>query len=70
MSDIPEFELARRLLLVMRDMADEVSPGQGLPYSVIYAALHFVQLHFDGQVLNDISKPMISEQEIEDDEVE
>jgi hypothetical protein len=65
MSDIPEFELARRLLLVMRDMADEVSPGQGLPYSVIYAALHFVQLHFDDGLLRGMSKP-----EIDDDEVE
>ena len=65
MSDTPEFELARRLLLVMQDMADEVSPGQGLPYAVIYAALHFVQLHFDGQVLGNLRKP-----EIEDDEVE
>jgi len=65
MSDIPEFELARRLLLVMQDMADEVSPGQGLPYAVIYAALHCVQLHFDRQLLGTMSKP-----EIDDDEVE
>jgi hypothetical protein len=49
----------------MEDMAEEVNPGQGLPYGVIYAALHFVQLHFDDGLLSSMSKP-----EIDDDEVE
>ena len=65
MSDIPEFELTRRILRVTEDMAEEISPGQGLPYAVIYGALHFVQLHFDRQLLGTMSKP-----EIDDDEVE
>jgi hypothetical protein len=65
MNDAPEFELVRRLLLVMQDMAEEVNPDQGLPYAVIYAALHFVQLHFDDGLLSSMSKP-----EIDDDEVE
>jgi hypothetical protein len=65
MNDIPEFELTRRILRVTEDMAEEISPGQGLPYSVIYGALHFVQLHFDRQLLGTMSKP-----EIDDDEVE
>jgi hypothetical protein len=65
MIDNPEYELAKRILRVMEDMAEEVNPGQGLPYGVIYAALHFVQLHFDDGLLSSMSKP-----EIDDDEVE
>jgi len=70
MNDAPEFELVRRLLLVMQDMAEEVNPDQGLPYAVIYAALHLVQLHFDGQVLGNMYNQKTSEQGPEDDEVE
>jgi len=65
MSDIPEFELTRRILRVTEDMAEEISPGQGLPYAVIYGALHFVQLHFDRQLLGTMSKKEIDEDAVE-----